>query len=311
MMAHDPRPAPRRAGTHLASGAGRRRRIDATRSRCSAPCSPRPAATWPSGSPTCATSATGSSPRCSGMPMPGVPRPDRPSVLVANDLAPADTAALDLTDVLAHRHRARRPDQPHRDPRRPAGLPASSACRRDRARRRHAGRASTPPPAIVDHRPRRRAREAERRSARSAGRGPGREPRPGRDRRRPRRSRCWPTSARSRTPDAAGRGRTSRASGLFRTEFAVPRPRRPRRPSSEQAETYTAGVRGRSAPARSSSARWTPAPTSRWRSPTSARRRTRRSASRAAPVGAAPGAARRPARGARRRGQGRPAPTCG
>jgi phosphoenolpyruvate-protein phosphotransferase (PTS system enzyme I) len=37
----------------------------------------------------------------SGVPMPGVPEHDTPFVLVAKDLAPADTALLDLTKVLA------------------------------------------------------------------------------------------------------------------------------------------------------------------------------------------------------------------
>jgi phosphotransferase system enzyme I (PtsI) len=39
--------------------------------------------------------------RLVGEPEPGVPRPDRPSVLVAEDLAPADTAGLDAAMVVA------------------------------------------------------------------------------------------------------------------------------------------------------------------------------------------------------------------
>ncbi|QCB95188.1 phosphoenolpyruvate--protein phosphotransferase [Cellulomonas shaoxiangyii] len=39
--------------------------------------------------------------RVLGLPDPGVPRLEQPSVVVARDLAPADTAALDLTKVLA------------------------------------------------------------------------------------------------------------------------------------------------------------------------------------------------------------------
>ncbi|AEE45217.1 phosphoenolpyruvate--protein phosphotransferase [Cellulomonas fimi] len=39
--------------------------------------------------------------RALGLPAPGVPALDRPSVVVARDLAPADTAALDLDNVLA------------------------------------------------------------------------------------------------------------------------------------------------------------------------------------------------------------------
>jgi phosphotransferase system enzyme I (PtsI) len=38
---------------------------------------------------------------CLGVPVPGLPDPGHPYVLVAADLAPADTAALDLTKVLA------------------------------------------------------------------------------------------------------------------------------------------------------------------------------------------------------------------
>ncbi len=38
---------------------------------------------------------------CLGVPVPGVPDPGHPFVLVARDLAPADTAGLDLTTVLA------------------------------------------------------------------------------------------------------------------------------------------------------------------------------------------------------------------
>lgn len=39
--------------------------------------------------------------RSLGLPAPGVPALDRPSIVVAQDLAPADTAALDLANVLA------------------------------------------------------------------------------------------------------------------------------------------------------------------------------------------------------------------
>ncbi|HZN76167.1 MAG TPA: PEP-utilizing enzyme, partial [Micromonosporaceae bacterium] len=38
---------------------------------------------------------------CLGRPMPGIPSPDQPFVLVARDLAPADTATLDPRHVLA------------------------------------------------------------------------------------------------------------------------------------------------------------------------------------------------------------------
>jgi phosphoenolpyruvate-protein phosphotransferase (PTS system enzyme I) len=51
-----------------------------------------------------------------GLPMPGVPDPGYPFVLVAADLAPADTATLDPERVLAIVTRARRTHRPHGDP---------------------------------------------------------------------------------------------------------------------------------------------------------------------------------------------------
>ncbi len=56
----------------------------------------------------------------SGLPEPGVPVPAVPSVLCAEDLAPADTAGLDPSLVVGAGHHAGRPDQPHRDHRPPA-----------------------------------------------------------------------------------------------------------------------------------------------------------------------------------------------
>ncbi|WP_369028864.1 PEP-utilizing enzyme, partial [Nocardia farcinica] len=35
-----------------------------------------------------------------GLPEPGVPTPDRPSILIARDLAPADTAGLDPASIV-------------------------------------------------------------------------------------------------------------------------------------------------------------------------------------------------------------------
>ena len=55
--------------------------------------------------------------RLLGQPMPGLPERDDPYVLVADDLAPADTVMLDPTQRPRPGHAARRPDEPHRDPR--------------------------------------------------------------------------------------------------------------------------------------------------------------------------------------------------
>ena len=61
--------------------------------------------------------------RLVGEPEPGVAEPEVPSVLLAEDLAPADTAGLDPAVVLGPGHRARRAHQPHRDHRPPARHP--------------------------------------------------------------------------------------------------------------------------------------------------------------------------------------------
>ena len=58
-----------------------------------------------------------------GEPEPGVGVPEAPCVLVAEDLAPADTAGLDPRAGARPGDRARRPDQPHRDHRPPARHP--------------------------------------------------------------------------------------------------------------------------------------------------------------------------------------------
>ncbi len=62
--------------------------------------------------------------RLLGVPMPGVPDSDEPYVLIARDLAPADTALLDPTLVLGFVTEGGRADQPQRDPGRALGVPA-------------------------------------------------------------------------------------------------------------------------------------------------------------------------------------------
>ena len=58
-----------------------------------------------------------------GVPAPGVPDSEEPFVLVARDLAPADTARPRPGQGPGVRHRGRRADQPHRDPRPRDGRP--------------------------------------------------------------------------------------------------------------------------------------------------------------------------------------------
>ena len=145
-----------------------------------------------------------------GQAEPGVPSPDVPSVLLADDLAPADTAGLDPTRVVGLATRLGGPDQPHRD-HRPAAraCPASSPSAASTTsptgatvlrRRRAAGRSPSTPDA--DRRPR---RGSTRRSA--AAERAGRLDRARRPRRTGTRCRSWPTC---RTAPLRGRPRGAR-----------------------------------------------------------------------------------------------------
>ena len=181
----------------------------------------------------------------SASPSPACPTPDEPSVLVAEDLAPADTAGLDPRLVHRAGHRAGRPDQPHRDHRPPARHPVRGRHgRRDGDRRRHPG-------AGRRHRRHDRGR-ARRRGGRRAGSRADRERAralaawsgPGRAPRTARRSSCSPTS-----PTASRRAPPAQAPvegvGLFRTELCFLN--RKDEPSvEEQADIYGRGARRRS-----------------------------------------------------------------
>lgn len=65
---------------------------------------------------------------CLGRPMPGIPSPDGPFVLIARDLAPADTASLDLDRVLALVTTAGGPTSHTAILARSLGLPAVVSC---------------------------------------------------------------------------------------------------------------------------------------------------------------------------------------
>ena len=258
-------------------------------------------ATSPSGSPTCATSGSRAVAAVLGVPQPGVPDFSEPSVVVADDLAPADTATLDRTLVVGIVTEAGGPTSHTAILAAQLGIPAVVQL---------AGATGIPAgtPVAVDgdtgtvtDRPRtspwsrRRscaARSGRRRSPRAAAPAPPATAPT---------SRCWPTSAGSRTPTAAGLD--VEGVGLFRTEFLF-------LSADQRADRRRAGgdlharCSRRSAAGASSSARWTPAPTSRWPSPTSGRRRTRRWVGGACDCRPAARAARRPARGARRGREG-------
>ena len=171
------------AGKQLAAGQRPRHARSTTRSRSMPRSSRRSAATSPSGSPTCATSAPAPSPRLLGVAGTRAcpPSPSRASSS-REDLAPAETATLDRRHGRRHRHRGRRPHQPHRDPRRPDGDPRRRAARgRDRASRPARPSRSTATPARSPSTPtwrivdapsgQRAARRA--RGARAGSSGPG------------------------------------------------------------------------------------------------------------------------------------------
>ena len=152
-------------------------------------------------------------------PEPGVPVPDVPSILLAEDLAPGDTAGLDPALVIGAGHLTRRPHQPHRDHRAAVGIPcvvataglddvaAGTLVLVDGARG-HGGRVTRTPP-----RPRRRSRPARRpRPQRRAGPVPA-----------PRRT-GTPVAILANVQDGAaarvGRAETpAEGVGLFRTEL--------------------------------------------------------------------------------------------
>ena len=171
-----------------------------------------------------------------GLPEPGVPVPDRPSILCAEDLAPADTAGLDPALVVALATTLGGPTSHTAIIARQLGIPCVVAVegldarrrRDDGARRRH---------------PRNRHRLARRRrsqprpsprhsatpSARPTGPGPARPP-------TDTRWRCWPT-CRTAPRRRAARETPAEGVGLFRTELCFLN--RDTEPSvDEQADIY-------------------------------------------------------------------------
>ena len=205
-----------------------------------------------------------------GVAAPGVPDFSEPSVVVAEDLAPAETATLDRSLVVgivtqAGGAPATPPSSPPRwASRRWSSSPAPPASRRAPRWRSTATPARSPSPPT--------SRWSRRRGC-GARSGPRRSP-PAAARASPATAptwRCSRTSAGSRTPRPPAPS-TSRGSGCSAPSSSSSRPTRRRRSTSRPRSTgrcsrpSAAGVW--------SSARWTPGPTSRWPSPTSARRTT-------------------------------------
>ena len=242
------------------------------------------------------------------LPPPGVPNPGHPFVLVARDLAPADTAMLDLDQVLGLVTSDGGPDVAHRDPRpreehRRGGR--GSGCREPRRRRHGRGRrgrrprglGSDPRAGRARQRAHRRARRARggarhaRRARRRHARAAAREPRLGRRRRR---------------------GAQARRRGRRPVPHRVPLPRRRHRARAcASSRSTTRGSSRRSRAGRWSCACSTRAPTSRCRSSTTRTRRTRRSGSAASVRCAIPRSSSASSSPRSPQRMPRPTPSCG
>ena len=198
----------------------------------------------------------------SGLPEPGVPVPDVPSILCAEDLAPADTAGLDPSLVVALATTLGGPTSHTAIIARQLGIPcvvavdgldavaAGTMVLVDGTR----GTVTVAPDAGGGRRGgrRRRRRDAERAAQLDRARAP---PPTGTS------SRSWPT-CRTAPPPASARETPAEGVGLFRTELCFLN--RDTEPTvDEQAADLRRGARRVRRAARSSSARSTPARTSR------------------------------------------------
>ena len=209
-----------------------------------------------------------------GVHAPGVPESDTPFVLVARDLAPADTALLDLDKVLALVTRDGGPTSHTAILARAKGITAivgvtgaddlaDGQTRRRRRRRRHGRHRPRPPQLVADVEQRIADRLAAAAAPLTAGALAD--------------GHVVPLLANLGSPaDAAGAvALGAEGVGLFRTEFLfLDSPKAPT--VDEQTESYRRSSR-RSPARRSSCARSTPAPTSPCRSSPTRTRRTRRS----------------------------------
>ncbi len=172
----------------------------------------------------------------SGLPEPGVPLPDVPSILCAEDLAPADTAGLDPTLVVALATTLGGPTSHTAIIARQLGIPCvvavdgldAVAAGNDGARRRHPGHRHR----VTGSRPP-QARPSPRRSARPNWQRAGRVPAPP-----PTGTRCRssPTSRTAPRPAPPARPRP-RASACSAPSCASSTAT-PSRPSTEQADIY-------------------------------------------------------------------------
>ena len=228
-------------------------------------------ATSPSGSPTCATSARGPSPPCSGWLRRGFPtspsrasssrrtshRPRRPPSTARSSSASSPRRAVGPAT-----RRSSRPSWASRRSCSSPGPPTSRPARRSRSTATPA-RSPSPPTSLSSRHRSCAVRSGPTRWRPAAGPGsPATAPT----------WRCSPTSVVCRTPRPPARS-TSRAWGCSAPSSSSCRPTRHRRSTTRRRSTERCSRP--SAAGVWSSARWTPGPTSRSPSPTSARRRTR------------------------------------
>ena len=196
-----------------------------------------------------------------GVPAPGVPDFSEPSVIVAEDLAPAETATLDRSLVVGIVTAVRWAHEPHGDPRGPDGDPGGRPARR--------GHRASPPgtPVALDGdtgevtiAPDIALVEAQRVRLREAGGGPCGRERAGSSRRDGHHVALLANIGGVQDAEAAG-ALDLEGVGLFRTEFVFLSAERA--PRSRSRRRSTGRSSRRSAPGAWSSARWMPAPTSR------------------------------------------------
>ena len=276
-MADDPALRARGAGARSTRASPPVSAVDARRRRCSRRCSSRPAATWPSASPTCARVRDRVVARLLGLPDAGRARADRArrSSSPRTWRPPTPRRSTWPTSSRSSPSWAARPATPRSSPA-SSGLPcvvrvAGATSLDDGTDVAVDAAAGT---VTLDPDDDRRAEVVRARAAVETRAGVGH-----RTRRAPPTGTPSTLLANIGTAEDAERvaGGGVEGVGLFRTEVLFLETR-----DGADAGRAGRGLRaaccGRSATARSSSARSTPAPTSRWRSPRSPTRRTRRSA---------------------------------
>ena len=175
-----------------------------------------------------------------GLPMPGIPAPGHPFILVAEDLAPADTVNLDPDTVLALVTEKGGPTSHTAILARALGLPAVVACPGRPASPTARGRAVDGETGGSSPASARRGRGRDPAAGPRRARAPRPDERAGQDRRRAPGASCCSTSARRPTLRP---GVDAEGVGLFRTEFLYLDRTHAARRYEEQVAAYAAVLR--------------------------------------------------------------------